>query len=189
VATPILIIGHLDIKLGTIAIEFINQFRERGIEVDVVLVCCSGGGLASGILEVCAEAAPGAVVHTVEPEGFDDMRRSLELGYRVANEKATGSICDALLTTMPGVLTFAALNEGKSKNIAGEGLVVTDEEVKHAMRVAFQQFKIVLEPGGAAALAAALYNKVDLKGKNVVVVASGGNVDASLFAEIINNRA
>jgi threonine dehydratase len=90
---------------------------------------------------------------------------------------------------MPGVLTFAALNEGKSKNIAGEGLVVTDEEVKHAMRVAFQQFKIVLEPGGAAALAAALYNKVDLKGKNVVVVASGGNVDASLFAEIINNRA
>jgi threonine dehydratase len=128
-------------------------------------------------LGVCQELSPGTKVHTVEPQGFDDMRLSLLAGDRVSNTRTSGSICDALLAVSPGELTFNAI-----RDYAGHGLVVSDEEVKHAMRVGFTNFKLVLEPGGAAALAAVVGGKIDIEGKVVVVIASGGNVDPAMYS-------
>ena len=168
---------------GTAGLELADEAARLGIQLDTVLVCCSGGGLSAGIALAMEARSPATKVHTVEPEGFDDYARSLKSGNRESNARTTGSICDALLTPQPGEMTFAI-----NRHRLGEGLTVSDAEVCAAMRYAFEVFKIVIEPGGAVALAAVLAGKIATQGRMIGVIASGGNVDAALYAKIIENR-
>lgn len=162
---------------GSCGIEIRQQMLERtGSEPDQLVVCCGGGGLASGT----ALANPGARMFVVEPEGWDDMKRSLERGEIVpvgANPPATD--CDALQTLTVAPITFNILRDRKATGIA-----VSTAEVHHAMRVAFEQLQLVVEPGGAVALAAVLAGKVPLTDSTAITL-SGGNVDNKLFAKII----
>jgi threonine dehydratase len=140
-------------------------------------VPCSGGGLVAGIALALASVSPLTKVYAVEPESADDMRRSLEAGSRVTNDKPSRSICDCLLAATPGRLPFAVARA----HLAG-GLTVSDDEVRRAMAVAFADYELVLEPGGSAALAAVLAGKLQSRGKTIAVVASGGNVDRESFS-------
>ena len=166
---------------GTVGLEIAAQAAEAGVEKADVLVCCGGGGLSAGIALALEAEAPGLRVRTAEPAGFDDMARSLAAGERLGNAAATGSICDAILTPRPGALTFPVL-----QRLAGPGLVVSDDEALEALALAFRHLKLVLEPGGAVALAAALFRGGVVAGDAVVCVATGGNVDAALFAAAIS---
>jgi threonine dehydratase len=166
---------------GTIGVEIIEQCRAISTSPEVVLVPSSGGGLSSGITVAVKSLASKTQCFTVEPSGFDRMARSLASGERQTNPRAAGSIQDALIgAPIPGKLTFAALAANHAS-----GLSVSDEEAMRAMAALFQHAKLVAEPGGAAAVAAVLARKVDLGGKTVVAVCSGGNVDAALFARAI----
>jgi threonine dehydratase len=165
---------------GTAGLEAAAQLREQGIVVDAALLPCGGGGLIAGCSIALAAAFPEAVVFAVEPEGFDDTARSLSAGERVANVQGGQSMCDALLAPMPGELTFAL----HRRYLAG-GLAVSDAEVARAMAAAFSHLKVVVEPGGAVALAAVLSGRFDARGRTVLVVLSGGNVDPGLFAEVL----
>ena len=167
---------------GTVGLELAEQAREAGITHAPVFTCCGGGGLSSGIALALAAHAPGLQVRTAEPAGFDDMARSLASGQRERNSAATGSICDAILTPSPGELTFPIL-----QRLAGPGTVVTDDQALQAMALAFTHLRIVLEPGGAAALAAALFGK-DLP-DTVIAVATGGNVAPAIFATALDRFA
>ncbi len=164
---------------GTVGLEIAEQSAELGMEPDQVLVCCGGGGLISGSATALKARLPNVSVHTVEPEDFDDTARSLRSGNRESVDETARSICDALQAHMPGELTFAI-----NKRLLGDGLTVSDAEVRSAMRFAFRNLKLVVEPGGAVALAAVLAGKIDTAGKTTAVVLSGGNVDSELFAEI-----
>jgi threonine dehydratase len=164
---------------GTVGLEIAAQCLEMGLPADRVLICCGGGGLAAGSAIALKALLPGVSVHTVEPEEFDDTARSLELGKRVRVNDTARSICDALQAHTPGALTFAI-----NRRLLGAGLRVSDDEVRTAMRFAFRNLKLVLEPGGAVALAAVLAGKIETQGKTTVAVLSGGNVDSDLFAEI-----
>lgn len=163
---------------GTCGLEIAAQAAEIGISQADVLVCCGGGGLTAGIATALANRSPDLEVHPVEPEGFDDMARSLAIGAPQINNQMSGSICDAILTPTPGKLTFPVI-----KKLCSSGFVVSDEEARRAMAAAFLYLKIVLEPGGAVALAAALFRKQD--DSDVIVVASGGNVDAPVFQNAV----
>jgi threonine dehydratase len=165
---------------GTAGLELAAQAAEADVAAADVLACCGGGGLAAGMALAFAAVAPGLRVRTVEPEGFDDMARSLAAGERLRNAAATGSICDAILTRQPGRLTFPII-----RRLAGPGLVVSDAEALEAMALAFRHLKVVLEPGGAVALAAALFRPAAVDGSAVIAVATGGNVDAATFAAAI----
>ncbi len=165
---------------GTVGLELMEQAKAMGTTPSAVLVCCSGGGLAGGVSLAVKAAQASTSVYSVEPAGFDDMARSLASGRRERNAALSGSICDALLAPTPGEITFAVALE----NLAG-GLVVTDDEVRDAMRFAFHELKLVVEPGGAVALAAVLAGKLPTKGRTIAVVLSGGNVDPADFARII----
>lgn len=159
---------------GTCGLEIAEDLPET---VSEVLVCCGGGGLTSGV----ALALEGrATVRPVEPEGFDDVARSLAAGERQTNAALSGSLCDAILTPTPGELTFPIL-----QRLCGPGLVITDAEALRAMALAWQHLRIVLEPGGAAALAAALFHHSG----DVAVVASGGNVDRAVFTQALAGSA
>ena len=164
---------------GTVGLEIANQSIAMGLPAEQVLICCGGGGLTAGCAIALKARLPGVTVHTVEPEAFDDTARSLELGERVRVDDAARSICDALQAHTPGELTFEI-----NRELVGAGLRVSDEEVREAMRFAFRELKLVVEAGGAVALAAVLAGKIDTQGKTTVVVLSGGNVDSELFAEI-----
>jgi threonine dehydratase len=168
---------------GTAGLELAEEARLRGLTLDAVLVCCSGGGLTAGITLAMAAASPATLVHTVEPVGFDDYARSLASGRIVANAKPSGSICDALMSVSPGEMTFA-INRGR----VGAGLTVTDAEAAEAMRFAFAELKLVLEPGGAVALAAALHGRIITQGRAIGVIASGGNCDAEMFARVLRRE-
>ena len=171
---------HVMAGQGTVGLEIATQARALNAAPDTVLVCTAGGGLLSGIAIAMAAEFPDARVHSVEPEGFDDFARSLAAGTRVKNEQRSGSICDALLVETPGELTFAV-----AKNLCSAGLVVSDDMARSAVRFAFQELKLVLEPGGAVALAALLSGVIDTKGKTIVAILSGGNADPVMFAETI----
>lgn len=164
---------------GTVGLEIMQQCAELGAVPDQVLVNCGGGGLIAGCATAIASLSARTKVHPVEPAGFDDTARSLQAGARQRNEATAKSICDALLSETPGEITFAI-----NKKLLSSGLVVTDEEVRDAMRFGFQNLKLVIEPGGAVALAAVLSGKIRTQGNLTVVVISGGNVDAKLFASI-----
>lgn len=164
---------------GTVGLEIAQQCAELGIEPDQVLVNCGGGGLIAGTATALKAAFANVAVHPVEPEDFDDTARSLRSGKREHIDSSARSICDALQAHSPGEMTFAI-----NRTVLGEGLVVSDAEVRAAMRFAFANLKLVVEPGGAVSLAAVLSGKVDTRDKTTVVVISGGNVDSELFAEI-----
>lgn len=165
---------------GTCGLEIAEQTHSVGIGEAQVLVCCGGGGLTSGIAVALAAKAPGLTVRPCEPEGFDDVARSLAAGAIQTNNRTSGSICDAIITPAPGKITFPLL-----KAHCGPGLVVTEDECLRAMKIAYGRLKIVVEPGGAAALAAALFHPQEVSGDDVVVVATGGNVDPSMFTRAL----
>lgn len=156
---------------GTLGLEIAEE-----ISPDILVVQGSGGGLSTGT----ALALPNAKVFVVEPEGHDDIARTLKAGSIQRNAPGIRSICDGLLTEQMGEITYAIARERFSGAVA-----VSDNEVRRAMRFAFRHLKLVLEPSGAAALAAALEGKVELKDKTVAIVASGGNVDEETFMEAL----
>lgn len=165
---------------GTCGLEIAQQAREAGIEQAEVLACCGGGGLSAGIALALEADAPQMRLRTVEPEGFDDTARSLAAGEICRNTGPEAGLCDAIVTPAPGQLTFPILNR-----LAGAGIVVSDDEVRAAMRAAYAHLKLVVEPGGAVALAAALFHGAELEGDTAIVTLSGGNVDPDLFADIL----
>jgi threonine dehydratase len=169
---------------GTAGLEIVEQAKAAGVTLDAVAAPCSGGGLSTGIALAVKGLSPNTSVHAGEPAGFDDLARSLATGIKQKNDRLSGSICDALLAPTPGDVTFPL-----ALKLLGPGLVVTDEEVLDAMEVAFREFKLVVEPGGAVALAAALTGKLPVKGRSVAVVCSGGNVDHATFARALGRRA
>ena len=170
---------HIIAGQGTVGLEMSEQAADIGLEPDRVLICCGGGGLTSGSALALKARFPGVRIHTVEPEGYDDTARSLASGRRESADVAQASICDALLSPMPGELTWPIL----AREVES-GLAVSEAEVRDAMRFAFRELKMVLEPGGAVALAAVLAGRLDFAGCATLVVLSGGNVDPALFTAI-----
>jgi threonine dehydratase len=168
---------------GTVGLEIAEQARDHGAVPDLALVPCGGGGLIAGCALALTAAFPEIAVHPVEPDGLDDTRRSLEAGEPVPNAPGATSICDALLLPTPGELTFAI-----NRRLLAGGLTVSDDEVRSAIAFAFRHLKLVVEPGGAVALAAVLSGKLPLERRTAVVVLSGGNVDPTLFAAAITGR-
>ena len=166
---------------GTCGLELAAQAAEAGVSEADVLVCCGGGGLTSGIALSLAEDAPGLRVRPVEPEGFDDVRRSLASGGIEHNNVTSGNLLDAILTPSPGMMTFPIM-----KAHCGPGLAVTEDEALRAMGQAFERLRIVVEPGGAASLAAALFQPDAVEGDAVIVVATGGNVDADIYTRALS---
>ena len=164
---------------GTCALELLD---DANITIDQLLSGASGGGLLAGINLVMAERSPQTAVYVVEPQDFDDTRRSLEAAKRVAYTDGNPSICDALMAPMPGELTFPV-----NQRLSG-ALTVSDAEVCEAMRFAFRHLKLVIEPGGAVSLAALLAGKIDTKDKTTAIILSGGNVDPEQFGDIIAGR-
>ena len=165
---------------GTVGLELAAQCAEAGVVPDALLVPASGGGLLAGSSTAVKAKYSAIKIYVTEPAGFDDHGRSLISGQRERNAPGRYSFCDALLSQSPGELTFAI-----NKRTLTGGLSVTDAEVEAAIVAAFLHFKLVVEPGGAVGLAAVLAGKLDCRGKVVAVVASGGNVDPALFAEIL----
>ncbi len=172
---PLIIAGQ-----GTIGAEIVEDLRWLNLKPQVVFIGVSGGGLASGVALGISAKVPSAEFYIVEPEGFDDTLRSFASGQREINPRMSGTICDALMTPTPGELTFPI-----TRQLIGRGFTVTDAEVGAAVRYAFEELKLVVEPGGAIGLAAMLARKLDVTGKVVVGVLSGGNIDADLFAKLI----
>jgi len=167
---------------GTCGLEIAWQAAARGVTLDAVLVPCGGGGLIAGISTAIQARAPGVPVYAVEPEGFDDTGRSLAAGAPVANDPAARSICDALLAPTPGEITFPI----NARRLAG-AYAVSDAEARRAMVFAFRHFKLVVEPGGAVALAAVLHGRHPVAGRTLAVVCSGGNVDAPLYRSVLED--
>lgn len=165
---------------GTAGLEIAEQCNEFGVTPDQALVCCSGGGLTAGCAIALCDAYPGIDVYGVEPAEFDDTARSLESGQRESVDVSAKSICDALQVATPGEITFEI-----NKRLLAGACAVTDDEVREAIRFAFQHLKLVVEPGGAAALAAVLGARVDTRDKVTVAVLSGGNIDGRMFASIL----
>lgn len=169
---------------GTVGLEIAEDAIAQGIETADVLVCCGGGGLTSGIALALEADAPGLRVRPAEPEGFDDVKRSLESGRIERNAQTSGNICDAIITPAPGQITFPILHR-----LCGPGLAVSEDEALQAVAQAFLRLKLVAEPGGAVALAAALSRRDEIEGDDVIVVISGGNVDAPMFARALETLA
>jgi len=165
---------------GTAGREIVEDLGALGLVPDVVVVTASGGGLTAGIALAIKSRVPAAMIYTAEPQGFDDHARSFRSGQREENAALTGTICDALMARMPGKLTFA-INQA----LVGGGVVASDKEVAAAVAFAFAELKLVVEPGGAVALAALMTGKVDVKNRIGVAVLSGGNVDPEMFSRLV----
>ena len=174
---------HVIAGQGTVGLEVARQLADLGEAADVLICPASGGGLIAGIGLVFEALSTQTQLFTAEPAGYDDHRLSLEAGERIALKPPGPSLCDALLAPQPGELTFAI----NGRRLSG-GYAVTDEEALAAMAFAFRHLKIVLEPGGAVALAAVLSGQVELGGRTAVVIASGGNVDAEVYARVVGSH-
>lgn len=170
---------HADVVAGqgTLALELAEDAASAGLSIDALLVCTGGGGLIAGCALAMQAVSPATTLHPVEPVGWDDTARSLAAGERLSNPPGGSTLCDALLARQPGALTFAVNRERLSAGVA-----VSDAEVLAAMEFAFRHLKLVVEPGGAVALAALLSGRFDARGRVVGAVISGGNVDAAVFA-------
>jgi threonine dehydratase len=171
---------HIVAGQGTLALEALEQAQALGLTPEALLVCCGGGGLTAGCALAAEAVSPTTVVHPCEPAEFDDTARSLEEGHRVANAPGKRSICDAIVTDIPGEFTFS-INQPR----VGTGLRVTDDEVLVAIAFAVRELKLVVEPGGAAALAALLSGKLETRGRTTMVVCTGGNIDPQILARAI----
>jgi threonine dehydratase len=165
---------------GTVGREIAEDLAALGLTPEVLAVGASGGGLTAGIALAVKARAPQARLYTAEPEGFDDHARSFRSGRREVNATLTGTICDALMASTPGELTFTI-----NRALGLEGVTASEEDVAEAVRFAFRELKLVVEPGGAVALAALMAGKIDVKGKIAVAVLSGGNVDPDLFHRLV----
>jgi threonine dehydratase len=165
---------------GTLGLEMALDAKALDLVPDAAIVCCGGGGLIAGTATALLHHFPGIEVYSAEPVGFDDTARSLRSGRREGNVPGATSICDALLAPMPGELTFAV-----NRRLLAGGLAVDDTVVLRAMRAAFLELKVVVEPGGAVALAAALSGALDCRDRTVLIVLSGGNVDPARFGEAL----
>jgi threonine dehydratase len=165
---------------GTAGLEIAAQARALGAQLDALIVPASGGGLVTGCALALSGESPATAVYSAEPETVDDWRRSLAAGTRLANDPGARSICDALLAPMPGEITFAL-----GRRLLAGGLAVSDAEALRAIAVAFADLKLVVEPGGATALAAVLAGKLEARHRTVAVIASGGNVDRELFTQAL----
>ena len=172
---PLVIAGQ-----GTAGLEIAEDANALGLKNIDVLVCCGGGGFTSGIALACEADAPTLRVRPAEPDGFDDVARSLISGKIERNTATSGNICDAIITPQAGDMTFPIMHR-----LCGPGLVIRENEALMAMAQAFLRLKLVAEPGGAAALAAALYRPDDIRGDAVIVTISGGNVDPAQFAQAL----
>jgi len=170
---------HIIAGQGTVGLEIAEQALEMRLPPDQVLINCGGGGLSAGSAVALKARLPDVSVRTVEPEDFDDTARSIAAGKRMKVAPGSRSICDSLLADSPGVLPFEIHNR-----LFDAGLTVSDREVRDAMRFAFRNLKMVVEPGGAVSLAAVLSGKLDTADKTTAIVISGGNVDLDQFAAI-----
>lgn len=166
---------------GTIGLEIAEDLAGRGVVADAVLVPCGGGGMSSGVGLAIRSISPETSVYLVEPAGFDDYARSLVAGSILHNDKTTGSICDALMAFQPGAIGFAI-----NRSTASGAISVSDEEALAAVAFAFRTLKLVVEPGGAVALAALLSRRFDLAGRTAVVVLSGGNIDPAVLDQALS---
>lgn len=165
---------------GTVGLEIVEGLVHLGVTPDLVSAPASGGGLMAGIALAIKHGFPQATLLTAEPEGFDDHARSLNSGRRQPHHAEGRTICDALMASIPGELTFAI-----NQRLVAGGVTASDAEVAEAVAFAFRELKLVVEPGGAVALAALLAGRMEARGKTVVIVLSGGNVDADLYARLI----
>ncbi len=176
---PMIIAGQ-----GTLGLEFASQVKAQGQKLDHLVCCTGGGGLITGICLALSKASPETKVWAAEPAGHDDWTRSLAAGRIEENAPGTRSMCDAILTPRPGDLTWPI----GAAHLSG-GCVVTDQHAFEAMRLAYRQLRVVVEPGGAVALASALFRlPEEARGKTVGVVLTGGNVDAKLFANVLSRE-
>jgi threonine dehydratase len=172
---PVIIAGQ-----GAAGREIMEDLIALDVKPDIAVIGASGGGLAAGISLALKARAPDVKIYTAEPEGFDDTARSFLSGHHERNAKLSGTICDALMSNTPGNITFAI-----NRELIGEGIAASDEEVARAVAFAFRELKLVVEPGGAIGLAALLAGRPNVKGKVVVAVLSGGNVDPELFHRLV----
>ena len=173
---PLVIAGQ-----GTVGREIADDMAALGIAPDIVVAPASGGGLVAGVATAIKARYPQAVLMSAEPEGFDDHARSLRSGKREPHGAEGRTICDALMASIPGEITFAI-----NSRLLTQGITASDAEVGTAVGFAFRELKLVVEPGGSVGLAALLAGRIDVSGKTVVIVLSGGNVDADLYARLIN---
>lgn len=176
---PLVIAGQ-----GTTGLEIAEDAKALGIDNADVLIPCGGGGLTSGIAMALEAEAPGLRARPCEPEDFDDTTRSLFSGTIQRNARLAGSLCDAIITPQPGEITFPIM-----KRLCGAGIVVSEDEALRAMAAAFNHLRVVIEPGGAVALAAALFHSAEIEGDTVIAVASGGNVDAEAYQGALSRFA
>jgi threonine dehydratase len=165
---------------GTAGREIAEDMHARGLAPDIVVAPAGGGGLIAGVATAVKARFPNAEIIVAEPKGYDDHALSLKAGHREPHPAAARTICDALMAAIPGELTFAI-----NSRLLASGVAPSDEEVAAAVAFAYRELKLVVEPGGAVGLAALLAGRIDVKGKNVVIVLSGGNVDAELFAKLV----
>ncbi len=164
---------------GTAGKEIYEQLLQSSIIPDIYLCCCGGGGLIAGTSTYLKDKFPNIKSYSVEPFGFEDTKKSLDSRKIISNEMGFQSICDAIITPKPGNITFPI----NLKNLEG-GIVVTDEEVKNAIKFLSEHLKIIVEPGGAVAATATLTKKINVKNKTVVVMISGGNIDLEMFRNL-----
>jgi threonine dehydratase len=172
---PMVIAGQ-----GTVGREIAEDMAALGLAPDIVVAPVSGGGLVAGVATAVKARFPQAMVMSAEPEAFDDHARSLRAGRREPHRGEGRTICDALMASIPGEITFSI-----NSQLLTQGVTASDAEVGVAVGFAFRELKLVVEPGGAVGLAALLAGHIDARGKNIVIVLSGGNVDADLFATLI----
>ncbi len=173
---------HIIAGQGTVGLEIAQQLREMNIQPDLIVAPCGGGGLISGLSLAVKSEIPEVQIFSAEPENFDDTAKSLAAGQIVSIDPKQNSLCDALMAAQPGNMTFAI-----NRELLSGGLVVSENQVRDSVRQAFNRLKLVVEPGGAVAIAALLNNKTEMRGNTAVAVCSGGNIDAALFAEILSD--
>ena len=166
---------------GTVGLEIAEDIKALGLQLDRLTVCTGGGGLTAGVALSISEHFPEAKVHSVEPANFDDYKRSIESGKLERNATTAGSLCDAIIAPSPGTIGFEI-----NKQLLHSGLVVTDEEALAAIKFAYEELKMVVEPGGAVALAGVLKHGKEWAGETVALVLSGGNVDPEVFIRAIS---
>src|SRR5271163_1733033 len=165
---------------GTVGREICEDLAALGLAPDIVVAPVSGGGLIAGVATAVKSRFPQAMVMSAEPEAFDDHARSLRAGRREPHTSEGRTICDALMALIPGEITFSI-----NSKLLAEGVTASDAEVGAAVAFAYRELKLVVEPGGAVGLAALLAGHIDAKGKTIVIVLSGGNVDPELYARLI----